>query len=147
MTEIVAGSDLDAEIAEKVMGYTVRRGVARYDDRPMPWMVWDTPNGTINPISYSTDIAAAWLVVEVIQQKNPGWRFLLLGGDLSYGYKNNLVGLGVDPSKRLPFGWRAEFFGHIDPSLDTGTRHASEWAETPALAICKAALATQGERV
>ena len=69
---------------------------------------------------FSTDIGAAWQVVEKVQADNPGWRFSLLGGDEGW--------------------WNAEFFGHIDPTKNYGQRHSSEYAPTAPLAICLAAL-------
>ena len=90
---------------------------------------------------YSTDIAAAWEVVAKVQRQNSGWRFSILGGDVSMGYLGGDVYRGVDEDSREAFGWHAEFFGHIDPRLNYGQRHGEAYAETPALAICLAALA------
>jgi hypothetical protein len=59
-----AGRDLDAAVAEHVMGWTRRD----YDDTGAiygPW--WVGPEGAHGPFSlppFSTDIAAAWAVVE-----------------------------------------------------------------------------------
>jgi hypothetical protein len=72
-------------------------------------------------------------LVEQIQKDRPGWRFSLLGGDVCFGYKTDKKGkhvrkngsLVVDKKKKAAFGWRAEFFGHEDPSKDYGQRHAS----------------------
>jgi hypothetical protein len=93
---------------------------------------------------YSADTGAAWLVVERVQALHPGWRFSLLGGDVSFGYKPRPRGTDsyvVDKSRREAFGWRASFFGDEDPTQNYGQRHADEGGDTPALAICRAALA------
>lgn len=57
-----AGREMDALIAEKVIGWT-RKYVSEHDTQ-----VWDSPNESVyleNAIPhYSTDISAAWEVVE-----------------------------------------------------------------------------------
>jgi hypothetical protein len=93
----------------------------------------------------SQSIAAAFQVVAEVQRRFPGWRFSLLGGDVSYGYKKKRTRSGnveftADTSRVEAFEWRAEFFGHIDPTQDTGQRHGDAHADSPALAICRAAL-------
>lgn len=157
-----AGLSLDVLIAEQVMGWTWAR-VGFYWDRggemylvppEGPSAVHDTTSGSWDYLnddpqrrvlydlpSYSTDIAAAWLVVAEVQRRHPGWRFSLLGGDVSMGYFDNSPQRGVDESSRCAFGWRAEFFGEIDPRQNYGDRHGEAWGETPALAICRAVLA------
>lgn len=66
------------------------------------------------------------LILE-IQKKRPGWRFSLLGGDVQYAYKRNKKEriIGINRKKKEFFGWKAEFFGGIDPSKNTGDRHVS----------------------
>lgn len=93
-------------------------------------------------------MAQAWAMVEEVQRKHPGWRFSLLGGDVSMGYlrrkngdyRRSGHGLMVDEASREGFGWWAEFHGHLDPRCNTGQRHASEWAATPQEAIRLACL-------
>lgn len=65
-------------------------------------------------------------LVEKIQKERPGWRFLLLGGDVQFAYKRNKKGriVGTNKKEKQPFGWTAEFFGDIDPTKDTRSRHA-----------------------
>jgi hypothetical protein len=63
-----AGRELDAAIAE-VMGYRVRRGTSVCDGRVMPWMVWDGPGGTVNPVPYSTDLNAMAAVEAVLHER------------------------------------------------------------------------------
>lgn len=64
-------------------------------------------------------------LIKQVQKDRPGWRFCLLGGDVQYAYKRNKKGkiVGVNRKKTETFGWRAEFFGDIDPSKNTGERH------------------------
>jgi hypothetical protein len=131
-------------IAEKVMGwergvrYGNGNGAWRIPDKAWP-MTWDqTP-------AFSSDLAQAWRVVARLQELNPGWRFMLLGGDQSFGYIGGSPKKGIDYERREFFGWHAEFFGHIDPSQNYGDRHASEHADTAPLAICLAALAAIGD--
>ncbi len=67
-----AGRELDALVAERVMGYTVRRGPgANYDGMLLPWEVWDRDGKSWNPIKYSADIAAAWQVIEKLADRDP----------------------------------------------------------------------------
>jgi hypothetical protein len=80
-------------------------------------------------------------LVGSIQKERPGWRFCLLGGDVQYPYKRTKAGRikGVDRTKTEPQGWKAEFFGGIDPQTNTGERHASsEWYASPHDAILMA---------
>lgn len=87
-----------------------------------------------------------WKLVEQIQKQRPGWRFSLLGGDKEYGYRTNKDGSLKRDRKRnimvveilIPFGWRAEFFGHHDPRKDDGRRHSSVAMDTAAGAIREA---------
>ena len=63
----------------------------------------------------------------MIQKERPGWRFSLLGGSTSYGYKRSKSGkiVGVNKKEKIFFGWQAEFFGSINPTKCTGGRHVS----------------------
>lgn len=91
-----------------------------------------------------------WKLVEKIQKLRPGWRFMLIGGDKSMGYKLNKNGsfkrgpgrgLVVDESSRIPFGWRAEFFGDEDPRICDGSRHAIGSGQTAEQAVVRACAA------
>ena len=76
-----AGRELDALVAERVMGFrwyvsssSGCRGIFRPDDRPS-WFTtlatdhdWQVPH-------YSTDIAAAWGVVDAIVSRGMRWGF------------------------------------------------------------------------
>ena len=113
-TEMVAGRELDALVAERVMGWTgierhIRGGIAM-----PPW-----PSG-LDPVTsayrtiprYSTSIADAWLVVERMREK---------------GYSLTLM---------APFG----DFGAVAAFVPrTGQRFDGD-GDTPAVAISRAAL-------
>lgn len=146
------GPELDAKIAD-MLGYFAwkeKRGnyalcfVLRPDDRhaDAPWKA--SRDGTPeryervtceqakkigffvspSPIpKFSQNMGAAWEVVAEVQRRNVGWRFMLIGGDAKFG------------------GFRAEFFGHIDPAQDYGQRHGEAHAATAPHAICLAAIA------
>jgi hypothetical protein len=111
VTERVAGRELDAEVAEKVMGRPVGEwleGIYYQDGR----------RGRIP--RFSTDIAAAWQVVEKLAADTPAWPH--------HGYFvsiHNSTGLGR---------WEARIGA-------TAIAHA----HTAPLAICLAALAACGE--
>lgn len=142
MSSVEAGRELDALIAEKVMGWQ-RYGAMRYG-KPIVVMVakhsdcWnytrsqaDAASGSWEPTNdpvterltpFSTDIAAAWQVVEKFR------------GD-----------------KRLLFELRTA--GRVGPMVDELTTYAARFiflerdfseAETAPLAICRAALAAVG---
>lgn len=157
--EVGAGRTTDERIAVDVMGLCVHD----WDIRAIELDEWDAhcrkcgadrggsyamlvPNSNVP--KYSTDISAAWQVVEKIQRRHPGWRFMLLGGDVSLSTTYARGRYEVHEDRRVSFGWHASFFGHIDPRVNTGERHADEHADTAPLAICRAALraiATQPE--
>lgn len=121
IAEIPAGRELDAVVAEQVCGWT---GVY--------WLDRETPVGSHKPApaqrvsNYSTDIAAAWLVVE--RMRLQGWHYSIdshgaVTGNTSCGFTR---GTGVDQPM--------EAFGAE--------------ADTAPLAICRAALlAVQGKEV
>lgn len=106
--ELTAGRELDALVAEKVMGLRVfpswnsRSGhEAKAAEVVYPFAVVDrvSANDDAEGIRvYGTDycdgifwfpstyIGHAWHVVAEVQRRNPGWRFSLLGGDEQWGY-------------------------------------------------------------
>jgi hypothetical protein len=105
---------LDADVAEKVMGWTVELIVSGRD----AFEEWRDPQGWrygATPPSYSSDIAAAWQVVEHMRTR--GWRFEI---------------------HELWEGWRAIFV------LRATYAEYQERAESAPLAICRAALAAIG---
>lgn len=107
---------LDARVAE-LLGWT--RGRTRYGE--MPWYPPGTTietGGRLNIPRYSTDIAAAWLVVEEMERR--GWWFHLHPNDD-----------GI---------YSMYFHKYQEGKLPTG------YGETAPLAICRAALAViEGE--
>lgn len=124
-----AGPALDKLIHDKVMK-------AKFPEDHCPvcgWTLADTPEQgctknscSLRPVPrrraddpplYSTRLDAAFLIVDHLQRKH-GWRFDLLGHEKGY--------------------WHAQFFG--GPEDETGKRHGDQYAATPALAICAAAL-------
>lgn len=68
-----AGRELDALVAEKVMGWTEVRPCPDEDMREYGEDLWGRPPGgplnSQNVSAYSTDIAAAWEVVDNISQR------------------------------------------------------------------------------
>jgi hypothetical protein len=111
-----AGRALDALIAEEVMGIAVVRGSHRHH--------FYLPDSDEEVAPYSTDIAAAWLVVERMRmsvvRSDDGW-YAIVPEDIQHG---SLRGTAyptitlVNPEGKYP-----------------------EPAETAPLAICRAALA------
>lgn len=104
-----AGPELDAVVAERVLGWT--RGRREFGD--MPWRrPGDGPSrGVLGVPPLSTDIAAAWKVVEVMRER---------------GYFPHIGFFGQNES------WRANF---------RRENADGEWADAAPLAICRAALA------
>ncbi len=146
--------DLDALAARAVMGWS---------QHPHMRDCWatspETPDG---PIQFkqkhyfcpSTSIADAWLLVEAVQKQHEGWRFSLLGGDRTMGYRTNADGsfktdktgrAVVDETSRFSFGWKAEFFGEVDPRQNYGDRHASVYSESETRAIVIACILASQE--
>ncbi len=64
------GRELDALVAEKVMGIT-REQMDRYKNLPSYAASYD--GAVEEPRRYSTDITSAWSVVEKLQSSNPYW--------------------------------------------------------------------------
>lgn len=119
-----AGRELDKLIAAKVFGYTEANppiGYCRCDNT-------DTCAKCAWPgyAAYSTDIAAAWEVVEKIKFAQPNWQSLGLTPDHLQRFTIEYTG----------FGWRA---GWAPINLDGNMTIEAE-AETAPLAICLAAL-------
>jgi hypothetical protein len=112
------------------------------------WTKWVTPehDTEITLPDWTGNIADAWTLVEETQKEHPGWRFCLLGGDVEMGYKKRKSGdnIEVDENSRYPFGWKAEFFGELDPRKDYGQRHAEAYAPTAPQAICEAYMKWKG---
>jgi len=120
VTGLEAGREMDALVAERVMGWTLGR---RYANGNGEWqghphggtLTWDqTPR-------YSTDIRAAWEVVEKMRAD---------------GYATIHVSCGADLKGNPVPGWYASFFA--DKDRPGGFARGATMAE----AICRAALKT-----
>lgn len=70
--ELNPGRDLDALVAEKVMGW-MTRGTGESISDPAEWVMPNGLRGREAPPFYSTDISAAWQVVE--KMNRDGWCF------------------------------------------------------------------------
>lgn len=121
--KLEAGRELDILVAELLTGQS--RLECRVD--PMnrdgePQFFWGYPAGHDFAPEYSTDIRAAWLVVEKLRERSDG-HFTLLA---------------------FTTNWRAGWMTPVeDDRLDCYHRFAV--ADTPALAICRAALKSLAE--
>lgn len=64
-----SGCELDDLVAEKVMGYTIKRFIYRgmEGDKEIPSRVWVKENITYNPLNYSNNLKDAWEVVEKLK--------------------------------------------------------------------------------
>ena len=127
MTEMKAGRELDALVAERVMGW-------RIDDADGKWTS-PSPNAITHftrPPAYSTDIAAAMEIVPRLRAF--GWVYFTLQ---SFAPVIEQLQWSEDTMK---VEWWAEFSRYRSPVEAT-----SPHCETPAHAICLAALrATPG---
>jgi hypothetical protein len=134
-----AGRELDAIIAEKVMGWQretdereLRRLNSGYLDASEYARWWINPSGGWACASprYSTDIAAAWEVVERLKDANRD--------DASYDFD-----LIYESSKERETGLRNDVFGWFAQFGEA--EHGSGRADTAPLAICLAALEAVGK--
>lgn len=113
---MIAGRELDALVADKVMGFKIEKGSG---GEPII-ITSQKPRHEADLPEYSTDIASAWVVVEYLRRERD-WPFCM----------------GVEsPSVDQHFaGWDAEFDSHNEFfSSNTVT------GETAPHAICLAAL-------
>jgi ABA sandwich protein len=131
MNDLAAGRELDALVAEKVMGWITfvsdyGAPTSYYADPQTGRNVhWEKPNGIIKPFSPSTDIAAAWEVVEQC--------FTIIPVHQRQFGLNVVAGLDPHPADTRRMVWRC--------TLRHGTGGE---AETAPLAICRAALKAVG---
>lgn len=130
------GRELDAIVAEKVMGYRFEPGdpasiEAAKTDHTQPYLVdrWYMTGITyIEKLpKFSTDIAAAWAVFEHLHKQDP---------DMSFSLHYFSMGDGCDEDK-----WTVGI-----KALDMET-HCDRSAPTAQLAICLAALKAVGVEV
>jgi hypothetical protein len=113
--------EIDAEVAEKVMGWKNRHeyyehNITRFEDSNGKFYYIGDKAGS--PWSPSTDIAAAFQVVEKMEDR---------------GFFFELSNTSIDPEKT----YRASFFKNDEP--------ISKYAESLQLAICLAALTATKE--
>lgn len=72
INELQAGPELDDLVAERACGFVIDRFTFEYDGMFKKCRVWvDNEGKKHNPKPYSTDIAAAWEVVEKMREL--GW--------------------------------------------------------------------------
>lgn len=115
--DMPAGCEMDARVAEKVMGWT-HNG-----------MWWSLPGETVEtsrvgqPPEYSTDIAAAWDVAEKLKHMTAEDEWFEMG----FNRKGDLKGL-----------WWVSFTFHVEYEGDAPRTTAS--GNTAPLAICRLAL-------
>jgi hypothetical protein len=130
---MIAGRELDALVAEKVMG--LRRVTEYSEEFAYPHYPGDFVNSDGHRVfssfdepthqlpKYSSDISAAWEVVEKFIKFNPFWE------------ENDSLWFDLSPTK--PPGWYCNF----------GDSSTSVYADTAPLAICLAALKAVGVEI
>lgn len=120
LTTLAAGPKADWLVARNVMGWTPWRSpsVPRGSTTPDCWMTGNERSPTVRISGWrpSEDIAAAWLVVDRL---------------VSLGARVNVMNRAVGP-------WACHLILRIGTPDE---RTLMEYGETPALAICRAALA------
>lgn len=123
-----AGRELDVLVAEKVMGWRCTIGETSHKGRVIAWPFPDRSGIEFEP---STDIAAAWLVVEHIR----GWKPLCRRDPCDYfAIDSPQVGNDYpDPPGAWCVGWHDYAGGERISSVEAK-------ADTAPLAICRAAL-------
>jgi hypothetical protein len=141
LAELKPGRELDTLVAEKVMGIEVVYDAFGGPCVPGTDSVSD-PRGDygLGPITtgdsipdYSTDISAAWEVVESMAAKT--FEVTVEGGG-PYGDR---------PDLQNGEGWYASFYlGDSNAPWKSGTINAQAWASTAPHALCLAALKAVG---
>lgn len=136
MAEHEAGRELDALVAEKVMGLTREQWIFRCyverHERDEEWcynctaLIGDAPADERVPNLYSTDIAAAWQVVEKMRVMDASVEMM--------AYR-----IEAEGDKRIAH--RVVIWGANRMGGDWSTHVAEKAAATMPLAICLAALA------
>lgn len=121
MSDLPAGRELDALIAEKVMGLRI--------EHREPYWTHSDPHQLPIP-TYSTSIADAWEVVEKLRSDD-------FNATVECCPESHDLGDGEQ--------CYADFFcGDSNGPHKPGTKHGQAWAATAPHAICLAALATVG---
>ncbi len=114
--EMGAGREMDALIAERVMGFVVEPvgGNYRYYNDTI---AHERGGKWTSPVpAYSTEIAAAWEVVEFLREA------------------------GSHIQIETQDGYFCEIWSDRGGKLELFQQEGEGWAETPALAICRAAI-------
>ena len=123
MGELVAGPDLDAAVAERVMGYlTSERTSKEFGAYKVWWPSTRGHRGRTVPPPYSTSIEAAWTVIEKLRAE--GLVYFILA---------------AEPDGTWEVEWTSHGSDHVDP------RGIFASGATPAEAICRAAIALAGQ--
>src|SRR4030042_3346242 len=117
-----AGREMDALIAEKVMGWKISLIDLTYGGR---WENIETGElmGGIQYWNPSENISAAWEVVE--KMKSEGWEILI-----QWANWNEI------PDEPLEYSWYVDYEFYTNDVKDWRGYQAS--ADTPSLAICRA---------
>jgi hypothetical protein len=124
--ERLAGRELDALVAEKVMGWQ-RMVRPDYDWAGHEWRIGGLGSGGIHLPSFSTDIAAAWEVVAEMERR--GWSCVIATNACANGRQNGV---------KFYEGWRSLGYSIFDGEPHPGHTFV---AETIPRAICHAAVA------
>ena len=127
MTTRKAGPDLDAEVAEKVMGWTLAdRKAMGWGDGPLVWRTGQEENPTQQDFRPSTDPARAWLVR--VKMSELGW-----------ASQDQLTWMGWLAESARPWGYSIWFERWVDHEKVSHHAHVPNCADAP-LAVSLAAL-------
>lgn len=135
MEQWTPGRELDREVAERVMGWTDLEWTKQYHTSELS-LQGVIPGTLAAPHTgyktkhvvpkYSTEIAAAWEVVEKLQKFNPFWE------------SDGFMEFDLSPT--------SGFDGHRGWQCNFGDDTTQAFADTAPHAICMAALASNGTR-
>jgi hypothetical protein len=146
--QVPAGRELDALVAEKVMGWSRKTGVDGWDDMWPPGENGNIERRVTAPgfgglPHYSTDVAAAWKVVEKLHQSRFIVRLSISNGQYGWSQRWEIAiwrsvhrdsGLVVENCRKIPHEERREVSFKAE-------------ADSVLLAICHVALKATKERV
>jgi hypothetical protein len=141
--EMKAGHELDASIAEKVMGWRLLNKMTNPTTAVagLPPGISDDGKVEFQPIPhYSTDIAAAWEVVEILREE---WDIKI---DSYHGWGKSYnpdEGPNKVPWKKLGKNWACSIRPLKDPDHEEKVWN-TEVEDTAPHAICLAALKAKG---
>jgi hypothetical protein len=126
-TQELTGRELDAAIAERVMGWRNLHMERHGDDFPRFGQPPGSAHDCVNVPAFSTDILDVWQIVDRLR----GLHFAVEVTSLPTPASN--------PDR--PF-YRVCVANHNEPAANRS--HVYEWADTAPLAICRAALKVFG---